>query len=94
MRINDSQLPRKSGLGASNSVSLTTANPESRSGHSATEDSVTLSQLTTLLASVAGDAAASRTAYVDRIAGEFRGGTYMVDNAALGNALIERWLEW
>jgi anti-sigma28 factor (negative regulator of flagellin synthesis) len=64
-----------------------------RGGGKTGDDSVSLSDLTTLLAHISGKADDSRTEQIARIASEYRAGRYVVDAGTLADGLIDRAFE-
>ena len=97
MRVNDSQLNQHSALGATDAAPLDKV--DRVSGGSGTThvagagDTVTLSDLTALLAQFSAQTDPARSEYVERIAATYQAGLYTVDNRALGSALIDRAFE-
>jgi hypothetical protein len=95
MRVNDRQLDRNTGLGATEAAAFEKNEGTSEASRHASDnrDSVTLSDLTALLARVSGEPTTGRTEHVSRIAGDYRAGLYVVNDLALAGALIDRGFE-
>ena len=94
MRIEDSRFDKGAPLTAATASQSADSTAQSKSigreTESAGRDSVVVSDLTNLLSRVGARADAERAATVSRLTEQYRAGKYVIDNIAVGEALIAR----
>ena len=93
MRIDNKQFDRNAGLAGAEAASGRTTDSanKNRNGRvSSGKDSVSLSAMADLIALASQVGESARGAHVSRIAAQYRSGTYVVNNEALADALMDR----
>jgi anti-sigma28 factor (negative regulator of flagellin synthesis) len=96
MKIHNKPLDNNTGVSGAEAASTETAGlgSKTRAGQkSAGQDSVSLSRMADLIALASNSSESSRSEHVAAIAARYRSGSYVVDNQALGEALINRAFE-
>ena len=95
MKIHNKPLDNNTGVSGAEAASTETASgSKTRQGQkSAAQDSVSLSGMADLIALASSSSESSRSEHVAAIAARYRNGSYVVDNQALGEALIDRAFE-
>jgi anti-sigma28 factor (negative regulator of flagellin synthesis) len=91
MRIDDNRMNNNAPLGASTAASMEKLDGQRKSqgsSGSVSRDSVAVSDLTNLLTHLGSQAGMNRSEIVSRVAAQYHSGRYVVDTAALGDALI------
>ena len=96
MKIDNKPFDRNSGVAGAEAATsqIRDAGHKSRGGLMfASGDSVSLSRMTDLVALASRVGESARAEHVNRIAAQYRSGSYVVNNEALAQALIDRAFE-
>jgi hypothetical protein len=91
MRIDDNRIGNNAPLGGAAATSGDKLDGQRKSqapSSSVSRDSVAVSDLTNLLTQLTSRAGVDRSEIVSRVAAQYHSGRYLVDSAALGDALI------